>query len=70
MHTTKFLIGGLIEVHTSSIVYWGYQDNFKPAYFFFEETISHGQKHVTPRSLSTREKLLPLMFSVRLFLFC
>ena len=36
----------------SSIVYWGYQGNFKPAYFFFEETILRAQKHVTPRSFA------------------
>ena len=29
------LIGGVIGVHVSSIVKWGYQDNFKPVYFFF-----------------------------------
>ena len=34
MHTNKFSIGGLIGVHASSIVYWGYQDNFKPVYLF------------------------------------
>ena len=60
------------QVDLSSIVYWGYQDNFKPVllFFFFYEKISRAQKHVTPRSLCAREKLLPLLFSVGLFLFC
>ena len=35
------------QVHISSIVYWGYQDNFKPVFFFFDEKISHAQKHAT-----------------------
>ena len=35
MRTNKFSIGGLIEVRTSSIVYWSYEDNFKPVFFFF-----------------------------------
>ena len=39
-------------------------------YFFFDEKISRAQKHVTPRSLCARKKLLPLLFSVSLFLFC
>ena len=33
--TNKFSISGLIGVHLSSIVKWGYQDNFKPVNFFF-----------------------------------
>ena len=69
MHTNKFLIGRLIGVHLSSIVKWGYLDNFKPVYFF-NKKISHAQKHVTPRSLYACEKLLSLLFSVILFLFC
>ena len=53
----------------NSIVKWGYPDNFKPAYFFFfDEKILQAQKHVTPRSLCVREKLLSLLFSVSLFL--
>ena len=39
----KFSIGRLIGVHVSSIVKWGYQDNFKPVYFFYEK-ISRAQK--------------------------
>ena len=38
--------------------------------FFFDEKISRAQKHVTPRSLCAREKLLSLLFSISLFLFC
>ena len=37
---------------------------------FFDEKILRAQKHVTLRSLRAREKLLSLLFSVRLFLFC
>ena len=33
-------IGGLIGVLISSIAKWGYQDNFKPVYFFFTKKIS------------------------------
>ena len=36
----------------------------------FEEKISLAQKHVTLKSLCALEKLLPLLFSVSLFLFC
>ena len=39
-------------------------------FFFFDEKISRVQKHVTPRSLCGCEKLLSLLFSVSLFLFC
>ena len=42
MCTNKFLIGVLIGIHVSSIVKWGYQDNFKPVYFFYEK-ISHAR---------------------------
>ena len=34
--TNKSSIGGLIEVHVSSIVKWSYQDNFKPVFFFMK----------------------------------
>ena len=44
--------------YLSSIVKWDYQDNFKPVYFFLKEKVSRAQKHVTPRSLCAREKLL------------
>ena len=70
MRTNKFSIGGLIEVRISSIVYWSYEDNFKPVFFFlFDEKILGAQKHVTPRSLCELEKLLTLLFSVSLFFF-
>ena len=42
--TNKFSIGRLIGVHVSSIVKWGYQDSFKPVYFFYGK-ISRAQKH-------------------------
>ena len=35
MRANKFSIGGLRGVHVSSIVNWGYEDNFKPVYLFF-----------------------------------
>ena len=52
MRTNKFSIGGLIGVHISSIVYWGYQDNFKPVYLFifFNEKISRAQKEIKPKT--------------------
>ena len=42
----------------SSIVYWGYQDNFKPVYlfFFFEKKISRAQKHVSSKNQLTKQK--------------
>ena len=59
-------------LYNSSIVKWGYPDNLLIYffYFFFDEKISLAQKHVTPRSLCARKKLLPLLFSISLFLFC
>ena len=36
MRVDRGLIGGLIGVHVSSIVKLGYEDNFKPVYFFYE----------------------------------
>ena len=44
MHINRSSIGGLIGEHVSSIVKWGYQDNFKPVYFFYGK-ILHAQKH-------------------------
>ena len=74
MCTNKFLIGVLIGIHVSSIVKWGYQDNFKPVYFFYKK-ISRTQKspkrkQATFSEVYTHEKLLPLLFSVCLILFC
>ena len=81
MHANKFLIGGFIGVHVSSIVNWGYQDNFKPIYlfiYFFDKKTLHAQKaqkrktnNFDPlKSLCAHKKLLSLLFSVSLFLFC
>ena len=56
MRTNKFLIGRLIGVHANSLVYWGYQDNFKPVYYFFDEKISRAQKHVTSKNQLTKQK--------------
>ena len=40
MGTNQFSIVGLTGVHVSSIYNWGYEDNFKPAlFFFFNENI-------------------------------
>ena len=39
-------------------------------FIFFDEKILRAQKHVMPTSLCMREKLLSLLFSVSLFLFC
>ena len=54
----------------SSIVYWGYQDNFKPVYFFLTKRFGAHKNTPHVRRLCAREKLLPLLFSVSLFLFC
>ena len=37
MSVNRGSIGGLIGVHVSSIVKWGYQDNLKPVYFLYEK---------------------------------
>ena len=72
------MIGGLIGVHVSSNIRWGCQDNFKLVYFFFDEKISRARKAQKRKTndfyplkiLCVLEKLLPLLFSVNLFLFC
>ena len=38
------MIDELIGVHVSSIVNWGYQDNFRPVYYFFYEKILNAKK--------------------------
>ena len=43
---------------------------FQACLFFFDEKILCSQKYITLRSFCAREKLLPLLFSVSLFLFC
>ena len=57
-HTYKFLKASQklrfalfhnIFYEVSSIVQWGYQDNFKSVFFFFYEKISRAQKHVTSK---------------------
>ena len=40
MRVNRGSIGGLIGVHVSSIVKWGYQDNLKPVYFFYEKVLN------------------------------
>ena len=40
MRVNRGSIGGLIGVHVSTIVKWGYQDNFKPAYCFYEKVLN------------------------------
>ena len=61
----------------SSIVETGYQDNFKPVYFFFTKRSRAHKKHQNAKQATfillevcTRKKLLPLLFSVCLILFC
>ena len=77
MCTNKFSIGGLIGLHVSSIVTWGYQDNFKPVYLFFTKRSRAHKKHQNTKQATfillkncAREKLLPLLLSVCLILFC
>ena len=53
------LNSGSAQVQISSIVNWGYPDNFKPAHFFFffyEEKILRAQKHVTSKNQLTKQK--------------
>ena len=47
-------IGGLIGVLISSIAKWGYQDNFKPVYFFYEKDFAR-KKHVTSKNEPTKQ---------------
>ena len=54
MCTNKFSIGGLIGVHVSIIVTWGYHGNFKHVYFFYEK-ILRGQEHVTSKNEPTKQ---------------
>ena len=75
--TNKFWIGGLIGVHLSSIVKWGYQNNFKPVCLFFLRKELHAQEAPKckinvfhPLRSFCARKLLPLLFSVFPFLFC
>ena len=59
---------------------WGYQENFKPVFFFFffYEKIFFLKNYQNPKKkiytlldvFCTRRKPLPLLFFVRLFLFC
>ena len=55
MHVNRGSIGGLIWVHVSSIVKWGYQDNFKPVYFFTKKFCAP-QEHVISKNEPTKEK--------------
>ena len=56
---------------------WGYQDNFKYVYFFLWKNFARTKRterktnnfHLL-RSICTRKKLLPLLFSICLILFC
>ena len=64
-----------VSADVSSIVKGGYQENFEPVYFFYENVLSV-KKHQTrkKRLLPSKkflraQKLLPLLFSVSLILF-
>ena len=77
MCTNKFSIGELIGVHVSSIVKWCYQDNFKTVDLFFMKRFRVHKKHqivkqttFTLLKVCAHKKLLPLLFSVCLILFC
>ena len=62
--------------NVTSIVKWGYQDNFKPVYFFTERFRARKkyqnakQATFTLLEICAPEKLLPQLFSVCLILFC
>ena len=44
------------QVHDSSIEKWGYQDNFKPIYFFFYENILSVQKRKSTKTNQQKQK--------------
>ena len=62
----------VIEVDGSSIVKWGYQDNFKLVYFFYKK-ISTAQKHVTrknePTNQNTKQQRLNSKLHLSIFWF-
>ena len=64
------------EVFISSIVKWGYQDNFSNLYFLRKDSERKKARESETnyfhplRSFCARENLSPLWFFVRLFLFC
>ena len=49
--TNKYSIGEMIGAHVTSIVKWGYLDNFKPVYLFFYENILNTQKIPNPKQM-------------------
>ena len=62
MHINGGWIGGLIGVHVSSIIKWGYQDNFKPV----QNSISCAQK--APNVKQTTFTLFEVCASEKLLL--
>ena len=42
-------MGGLIGVRVSSIVKWGYKDNFKPVYFFLRKNFKRTKTQIMPK---------------------
>ena len=76
MRTNKFLIGGLRGVHISSVVFEAIR-TISSLVFFIRKNIERKKaiKRKTNdfqllRRFCACEKLLPLLFFVRLFLFC
>ena len=75
MRVNRGSIGGLIGVHASSRVKRGYQDSFKPAYFFYKK-ISPAQKapkrktnHFHPlRSLCARKIVVLVVYCLLNFI--
>ena len=72
----NFELVSKFQHNVTSIVKWGYQDNFKPVYFFTERFRAR-KKHQNAKQATftllevcAREKLLPQLFSVCLILFC
>ena len=61
----------------SSIVKWGYQDSFKPVFFFFlrkdfacTKSIKRKTNDFYPLKIFCAQKIVALLFSVCLILFC
>ena len=58
MRANKFSIGGLRGVHVSSIVNWGYEDNFKPVYLFFLRKNFNRTKTLTDKKRTNKTKII------------
>ena len=58
VRVNRGFIGWLIEVHVSSIVNWGYRDNFKSVYFFLTKRF-RAYKNTHKQTLASKIKNKP-----------